>query len=343
MKHYLLSALMLLMAAVTMQAQNITVHGTVLSATDDEPLIGASVVPASANQGVTTDYDGNFTISVPENTVLNISYVGFETLSVKAQPNMTIRLNESVAALQELVVVGYSVQRKADLTGAVSVMDMKKPVSETSGNILNSLSGKLAGVNVIPDAAPGGTGSIRVRGMSTANSSNDPLYIIDGVPTDNINVINPADIESMQVLKDAASASIYGSRAANGVVIITTKQGNTGRLTVNVNYALSAQTLAKRYEMLDAEQWGQAYWVASANSGIKPSHVLYGDGDTPVLQPNCGDPNYPTTYTDWQDEVYRTAWTNNLTASISNSSDKGSTLFSLNYINQNGNIQDTFY
>ncbi len=343
MKHYLLSALMMLMALITAQAQNITVNGTVLSATDDEPLIGASVVPASTNQGVTTDYDGNFTISVPENTVLNISYVGFETLSVKAQPNMTIRLNESVAALQELVVVGYSVQRKADLTGAVSVMDMKKPVSETSGNILNSLSGKLAGVNVIPDAAPGGTGSIRVRGMSTANSSNDPLYIIDGVPTDNINVINPADIESMQVLKDAASASIYGSRAANGVVIITTKQGNTGRLTVNVNYALSAQTLAKRYEMLNAEQWGQAYWVASANSGIKPSHVLYGDGDTPVLQPNCGDPNYPTTYTDWQDEVYRTAWTNNLTASISNSSDKGSTLFSLNYINQNGNIQDTFY
>ena len=343
MKHYLLSALMMLMALITAQAQNITVNGTVLSATDDEPLIGASVVPASTTQGVTTDYDGNFTISVPENTVLNISYVGFETLSVKAQPNMTIRLNESVAALQELVVVGYSVQRKADLTGAVSVMDMKKPVSETSGNILNSLSGKLAGVNVIPDAAPGGTGSIRVRGMSTANSSNDPLYIIDGVPTDNINVINPADIESMQVLKDAASASIYGSRAANGVVIITTKQGNTGRLTVNVNYALSAQTVAKRYEMLNAEQWGQAYWVASANSGIKPSHVLYGDGDTPVLQPNCGDPNYPTTYTDWQDEVYRTAWTNNLTASISNSSDKGSTLFSLNYINQNGNIQDTFY
>ena len=343
MKHYLLSALMLLMATITMQAQNITVQGTVLSATDDEPLIGASVVPASTNQGVTTDYDGNFTITVPENTVLNISYVGFEQLSVKAQPTMTIRLKESVAALQELVVVGYSVQRKADLTGAVSVMDLKKPVSETSGNILNSLAGRLPGVNVIGDAAPGGTGSIRVRGMSTANSSNDPLYIIDGVPTDNINVINPADIESMQVLKDAASASIYGSRAANGVVIITTKQGNTGRLTVNVNYALSAQTVAKRYEMLNAEQWGQAYWVASANSGIKPSHVLYGDGDTPVLQPNCGDPNYPTTYTDWQDEVYRTAWTNNLTASISNSSDKGSTLFSLNYINQNGNIQDTFY
>ena len=133
----------------------------------------------------------------------------------------------------------------SDLTGAVSVMDMKDPISENSGNILNSMAGKLPGVNVIPDAAPGGTGSIRVRGMSTANSSNDPLYIIDGVPTDNLNCFNPADIESMQVLKDAASASIYGSRAANGVVIITTKQGKGDRMTINVNYAASAQTIAK--------------------------------------------------------------------------------------------------
>ena len=138
---------------------------------------------------------------------------------------MTITLKDNAAALDEIVVVGYTTQRKADLTGAVAVMNMKEPLSENSGNIMNSMAGKLPGVNVVPDAAPGGTGSIRVRGMSTANSSNDPLYIIDGVPTDNINCINPSDIETMQVLKDAASASIYGSRAANGVVIITTKQG----------------------------------------------------------------------------------------------------------------------
>lgn len=223
-------------------------------------------------------------------------------------------------------------------------MNMKEPLSENSGNIMNSMAGKLPGVNVVPDAAPGGTGSIRVRGMSTANSSNDPLYIIDGVPTDNINCINPSDIESMQVLKDAASASIYGSRAANGVVIITTKQGKGDRMTININYAASAQTVAKRYDMLDADQWGVAYWAASRNSNIKPSHVLYGSGDTPVLQKYVnGDTNYPTTNTDWQDQVYRTAWTNNLTASIANSTEKGSVMFSLNYINQDGNIQDTFY
>ena len=257
---------------------------------------------------------------------------------------MTITLKENSTSLDEIVVVGYTTQRKADLTGAVAVMNMKEPLSENSGNIMNSMAGKLPGVNVVPDAAPGGTGSIRVRGMSTANSSNDPLYVIDGVPTDNINCINPSDIETMQVLKDAASASIYGSRAANGVVIITTKQGKGDRLTINVNYAASAQTIAKRYKMLDANQWGVAYWAASANSNIKPSHVLYGNGDVPVLQPFVdGNPNFPTTNTDWQDEVYQTAWTNNLTASISNNTEKGSVMFSLNYINQNGNIKDTFY
>ncbi len=344
MKRTLLSALLLFVMAMIAQAQNITVHGTVVSAADDEPLIGASVVCEATTVGVTTDYDGNFTISVPEGSVLKFSYVGYVTAEEPARPAMTVRLAENSELLDEVVVVGYQTVRKADLTGAVAVMNMKEPLSENSGNIMNSMAGKLPGVNVVPDAAPGGTGSIRVRGMSTANSSNDPLYIIDGVPTDNINCINPSDIETMQVLKDAASASIYGSRAANGVVVITTRQGKGDRMTINVNYAASAQTIAKRYQMLDADQWGVAYWAASKASNIAPSHVLYGNGETPVLQPFVGgNENFPTTNTDWQDLVYRTAWTNNLTASISNNTEKGSVMFSLNYINQNGNIEDTFY
>ncbi len=334
----------MLLAVIGAQAQEITVSGTVLSGSDNEPLIGASVRAVATNAGTSTDIDGNFTIKVPQGSDLQVSYIGYEPQTLKAQPSMTITLKENSTSLDEIVVVGYTTQRKADLTGAVAVMNMKEPLSETAGNIMNSMAGKLPGVNVVPDAAPGGTGSIRVRGMSTANSSNDPLYVIDGVPTDNINCINPSDIETMQVLKDAASASIYGSRAANGVVIITTKQGKGDRLTINVNYAASAQTIAKRYKMLDANQWGVAYWAASANSNIKPSHVLYGNGDVPVLQPFVdGNPNFPTTNTDWQDEVYQTAWTNNLTASISNNTEKGSVMFSLNYINQNGNIKDTFY
>jgi TonB-linked SusC/RagA family outer membrane protein len=344
MKKTILYALFMLLAVIGAQAQEITVSGTVLSGSDNEPLIGASVRAVATNAGTSTDIDGNFTIKVPQGSDLQVSYIGYEPQTLKAQPSMTITLKENSTSLDEIVVVGYTTQRKADLTGAVAVMNMKEPLSENSGNIMNSMAGKLPGVNVVPDAAPGGTGSIRVRGMSTANSSNDPLYVIDGVPTDNINCINPSDIETMQVLKDAASASIYGSRAANGVVIITTKQGKGDRLTINVNYAASAQTIAKRYKMLDANQWGVAYWAASANSNIKPSHVLYGNGDVPVLQPFVdGNPNFPTTNTDWQDEVYQTAWTNNLTASISNNTEKGSVMFSLNYINQNGNIKDTFY
>ena len=344
MKRQILSAILLFFMAVAAQAQELTVHGTVVSAADKEPLIGASVVSDATKKGVSTDIDGNFILTVPSGSKVTVSYVGFEPKTLPAAPQMTFELDENNALLDEVVVVGYQTVRKADLTGAVAVMDMKEPLSENSGNIMNSMAGKLPGVLVVPDAAPGGTGSIRVRGMSTANSSNDPLYIIDGVPTDNINMINPADIESMQVLKDAASASIYGSRAANGVVIITTKQGKGDKLTVSVNYAISAQTIAKRYEMLNAEEWGRAYWAASKRSNIPPSHVLYGNGPVPVLQKYVGgDTNFPTTDTDWQDEVYRTAWTNNVTATVANNSEKGSVLFSANYINQNGNIRETFY
>ena len=344
MKRTILSATLLFIMAIMAQAQNITVHGKVLSKSGGEPLIGASVLCESTQTGASTDIDGNFTISVPEGATLKFSYIGFNPTEAKATPEMTIHLGENSEVLDDVVVVGYQIVRKADLTGAVSVMDMKEPLSENSGNIMSSMAGRLPGVNVVPDAAPGGTGTIRVRGMSTANSSNDPLYIIDGVPTDNINCINPSDIESMQVLKDAASASIYGSRAANGVVVITTKQGKGDRMTVNVNYSTNIQTIANRYEMLDANQWGIAYWAASNNSNITPSHVLYGNGETPVLQPYvAGNTNYPTTNTDWQDQVYRTAWTNNLTASISNNTDKSSVMLSLNYINQDGNIRETFY
>ncbi len=344
MKKGILTAIMFFLTAVMIHAQEINVQGTVISRVDDEPLIGATVICEVNKKGVATDIEGKFSMSVPKGSVLKVSYVGYQTVEVKAEPELTIYLDEDSGLLDELVVVGYQTVRKADLTGAVSVMDMKDPLSENSGNIMSSMAGKLPGVNVVPDAAPGGTGSIRVRGMSTANSSNDPLYVIDGVPTDNLNCINPNDIETMQVLKDAASASIYGSRAANGVVIITTKHGKGDRLSVNVSYALSAQTIAKRYDMMNADQWGQAYWIASRNAGMTPSIPLYGSGETPKLVEFInGDKNYPTTNTDWQDQVYQTAWTNNLTASVSNNTEKSSVLFSMNYINQTGNIVSSFY
>ncbi len=344
MKSTILSALLLLVAMVTAQAQNITVHGSVWSLTDDEPLIGASVAPTTnPTQGVSTDFDGNFTISVPAGAELVFSYVGYVPRTLAAEDGMRVVLSEDAAALDEIVVVGYQTVRKADLTGSVAVMDMKQPISENSGSIINSMQGRLPGVQVTTDAAPGGGGAIRVRGMSTVNG-NDPLYIVDGIPTDEIKSINPTDIESIQVLKDAASASIYGSRAANGVIIVTTRQGKGDKMQVTVNYAASLQTVGKRYNMLNSADWGTAYWAAARNSNVVPSHKLYGNGDVPKLVEFVdGNPNYPTADTDWQDEVYHTAWTNNLTASVSNSSDRGSFMFSANYINQDGMMIDTYY
>ena len=344
MKKLILSALLTIIAMVTATAQSVTIHGSVWGLNDDEPRIGATVAPAGdPTKGVTTDIDGNFTITVPKGTKLAISYIGYMRQVVEATPDMKVVLQDDALNLQEVVVTGYTTQRKADLTGAVAVMDMKQPISENAGSIINSMQGRMPGVSVTTNAAPGGGGEIRVRGMSTVNS-NAPLYIVDGIATDNITSINPSDIESMQVLKDAASASIYGSRAANGVIIITTRQGKGDKLQVNVNYAASVQFVGRTYDMLNAEEWGRAYWMAAANSHVTPSHPLYGNGATPQLVEFVnGNTNFPTTNTDWQDAVYRSAWTNNLTASVSNSSDRGSFMFSANYINQDGVMRETFY
>ena len=317
-------------------AQQVNVNGIVKDATG-ETVIGASVMVKGTKTGTVTDFDGNFHVECAPGSTLVISYIGYKTQEVKASENMEVTLQEDANDLQEVVVTGYTTQRKADLTGAVSVMNMKEPVSASDPNMLNSMQGKLAGVQIVTDAAPGGGGSsIVVRGMSSINGGS-PLLIVDGIATsENMNSINPADIESIQVLKDASSASIYGSRAANGVIIITTKQGKGEKLTVNVNYAASLQTVGKTYDMLNSTEWGQAYWAAAKNSNIAPSHPYYGSGDTP--QPIAGLAN-----TDWQDQVYRSAWTHNLSASVSNSSKKGSVMFSANYINQNGLIDYTFY
>ena len=317
--------------------------GTIVDNTG-EPIIGATIMEKGTSNGTISDIDGNFHLKTASGATLVISYIGFETQELPAQAGMNITMSDNAKELTEVVVTGYQVQRKADLTGAVSVMDMKGPISESDPNMLNSMQGKLAGVDIVTDAAPGGGSStIRVRGMSTVNAC-DPLYVIDGVATnENLNSLNSADIESIQVLKDASSASIYGSRAANGVIIITTKKGKDGKMAINLNYNAALQTVARSYDMLSAAQWGQAYWQACANDGIAPvgAASLYGTGDVPQLVSSVNGVN--TADTDWQKEVYSAAWTQNLSASISNASEKGSYLLSANYINQNGLMTNTFY
>ena len=295
----ILMSFLLFAVCASMNAQKIEASGTVI---DDmgEPVMMATVVQKGTGNGTTTDMEGHFSLQVDKGATLVISFIGYESVEMPASPNMNITLKDNAKELAEVVVTGYQVQRKADLTGAVAVMDMKGPISESDPNMLNSMQGKLAGVDIVTDAAPGGGSStIRVRGMSTVNAC-DPLYVIDGVATtENLNSLNSADIESIQVLKDASSASIYGSRAANGVIIITTKRGKNGKMNINVNYNAALQTVAKTHDMLSAAQWGQAYWQACANNGIAPTAAasLYGTGTTPQLVETVG--RYNTANTDW--------------------------------------------
>lgn len=343
-KRMLLSAAFVALG-VTAFAQQADVSGTVKDEAG-EAIIGASVTEEGTKNATVTDFDGNFRLKTAQGAKLRISYIGYKTATVTAGPSLNVVLTEDNNIMEELVVTGYTTQRRADLTGSVAVMDMDEPMSASNPNMLSSMQGKLAGVTIADDAAPGGGSStIRVRGMSTVNPNNSPLYIIDGVATtENLNSLNPADIESIQVLKDASSASIYGSRAANGVIIITTKQGKGDRLSVNVNYSLSLQTVAKTYDMLSAEQWGQAYWTAAQNSNVTASHPFYGSGATPQLGEWLdAAQTVRSANTDWQDEVYSEAWTHNLSASVSNSGEKGTVMFSLNYVNQDGLVDNTFY
>ena len=342
----------LLLAAMMLHAE-VQVSGTVIEAANGEPIIGASVVEEGTSNGTITDFDGNFALTVQDGAQVTISYVGFKAQTLPAQANMRVAMAEDSELLDEVIVTGYTTQRKADLSGAVSVMDMSKPQSESSATMLSSMQGRLAGVQITTDAAPGGgNSSIRIRGISTVNGS-DPLYVIDGIATtENLNSLNPGDIESIQVLKDASSASIYGSRAANGVIIITTKRGKKDRLSVNLGYSASLQTIARQHRMLNAEQWGTVYGQAALNAGITPTHPFYtfaADG-TATLNPSYTYTNangesvtMTPTNTDWQQAVYSPSWTHNVNASVANSSEKGSVYFSGNYMNQDGLVDETYY
>lgn len=323
-----------------------TVSGVVTDSKTGEPLIGATVLEEGTQNGTITDYDGKFTLSTKSGATLVISSVGYKPFIAKGSASMNVVMEEDTQNLEELVVTGYTTQRKADLTGAVSVMDMKEPISEGSANVLNSMQGRLSGVQIISDASPGGAGSsIRIRGMSTING-NEPLYVIDGVPTnENLSSLSSSDIESIQVLKDASSASIYGSRAANGVLIITTKRAQDEKVSVNIGYSATAQTRDKSYQMLNSTQWGDVYWAANKNAGLTPEHPFYGSGETPQLVEYLDGEakKVHSTNNNWQDEVYNTAWTHDVNASVAYKSKLGSFYFSGNYIDQNGLMKYTYY
>lgn len=373
MKKAILSAILLFIMAISAQAQDITVQGTVLSSADSEPLIGASVISdVKGTTGTATDLDGNFTLTVPQGSNLVISYIGYRTKTVKAEPKMTILLDEDTELLDELVVVGYQTMKKADLTGSVSVVSTKNFETSADTDPMRALQGKVPGMTVTANGSPSGTGSVRIRGIGSFNASQDPLFVIDGVPTTaSLNSLNMNDIESMQVLKDAASASIYGSRAANGVIIITTKKGKAGQNKVNVSFSanLTSQFYSSQSKMklMNTPQYATAMAQAALNDGLDP--VAYASSYGLNLNAANGYPisvydiatnrynNYTVngyydgyinskrtmlmSDTDWLDEISRTGFSQSYDASVSSATEKSSVLFSLGYKKNSGILKYT--
>ena len=352
MKNTIITALALLTLATVTNEQNITLLGTVISATDSEPLIGASVVPEGQSAtGVVTDIDGNFSISAPEGSSLVISYVGFRPKTVKAAAHLTVALDEDSKILDEVVVVGYSTQRKVDVTGAITAVDVNEINKQNENNPIKALQGRVPGMNIAADGGPSGSATVRIRGIGTLNN-NDPLYIIDGVPTKGgMHELNPGDIESIQILKDAASASIYGSRAANGVIVITTKRGSDLRISLDASVA--AQFYTNKMKVLNTEGYGRAMWQAYVNDGQDPNtnglgfcyDWGYDASGYPVLN-GISMARYldaagttSSADTDWFDLTTRTGLIQNYNLSVSGSTDKLSSFFSLGYYKNLGVIK----
>lgn len=349
MKKTFLFALLSMMC-IMVEAQTLTVKGNVVSKTDGEPIIGATVVEASqTTNGTITDFDGNFTLTVPQGAQLSVSYVGFKTINVKAQATMNVVLEEDTEMLGEVVVTGYMAEKKASLTGSVAVVKMKDVADVPTGNVLSSLQGRVAGMNITTDGTPGGGNTnTLIRGKSSfRDGANGPLYVIDGVMTrDNISsILSSNDVESIQVLKDAASAAIYGAQAANGVIIITTKRAKQGEARVDFDMSLTAQTYTCGFDMLDAHQWGEVYWAAYkyANNGATPSSEVYGNGATPQLQNYIGlnGAKVKAQDTNWRDEIYHTALMQNYSATLSKGSENGSFSLAMNYLDHDGLVKNT--
>ncbi|MCF8302028.1 MAG: TonB-dependent receptor [Bacteroidales bacterium] len=344
MKRLIVSLLMLCISVVAF-GQQTEASGTVVEKATNEPIPGVTVLEKGTNNGTVTDINGKFTLKVSSDATLVFSFVGMKKQEVPVAGNTTfnIALEQTQVGLEEFVVTGYQVQRKADLTGAVSVVKVEDAKQESNPNIISSIQGRVSGLQVTSSGEPGGGAtSLNIRGFSTIND-NAPLYVIDGVPTKTgINKINPNDIESIQVLKDAASASIYGSRASNGVIVITTKKGKDGDMDVSFNSYVGVQGLRNRLDVLNAKEWGEVYWQAKRNAGETPSHPQYGSWKEPIM-PSYIDANneIPAGNTDWIDEAFDPAMMQYYNLGISNSSDKGNVYFSTSYTDQEGIMRYT--
>ncbi|CAM4322426.1 SusC/RagA family TonB-linked outer membrane protein [Zobellia nedashkovskayae] len=323
------------------------VSGTVI----DEagvPIPGANIFVEGTEYGSVSDFDGNFSIEIPSNlTTLSVTYIGYkrQDVNVEGLQTVNITLLESASQLEEIIVVGYGTESRKNITGAIASISPAEINTQPKSNVVEMLDGRLPGVQIMSDNSPGGGTSIRVRGFSTINS-NDPLVIIDGVPASNgLNGINPTDIESIQVLKDAASSSIYGSRAANGVVIITTKKGSDTESGYEVTFDSYAglQSSYNMPRMLNAQQYGDLLWQATINDGGTPSNDIYGNDPTQAVIPEYlnAEQTIPSGDVDWVNEIMQTASVQSYNLSLAKGDAKGQHMFSVGYFNQEGLIKYT--
>ena len=345
------------------QAQSIPISGTVRDESK-AGLPGVNVLEKGTANGTITDIAGKFSLSVNSDATLVFSFVGYvsKEVAVGGQTVIDTDLQVDVTTLSEVVVTGYGSERKADITGAVAVVDMKPIQANSTGNPMQSLQGRVAGLYIEKNGgSPTGENSrILIRGLNTLGN-NDPLYIIDGTPTQNpliFNTLNPSSIESVQVLKDASASSIYGSRASNGVIIVTTKDGSSKgaeKLTIQLNSSLGfASERPQRYKMLNAVQRGEALWRGAVNDKTNPNSPLYtfdwnGDFSNPVLNkvtpvnPVGGNPLVPAGDTDWQNTTYKQAVISQTDLTLSGSSANSSILVNMGYLKNTGVMAFTNY
>ena len=333
----LLSVLFLLsftLAAV--YAQNIQIKGTVVSGTDNEPLPGVNVVvKGNTSTGTITDFNGTFTLSAPADAILSISYIGFKSqeIAVKGHKDIKIVLQEDAETLDEVVVVGYGVQKKSVVTASIAKVSADDLASTAPVRMDNALKGLASGVTVTSSSGqPGAAAQIRVRGVGTIRTENgaaDPLYIVDGMPLEGgLDYLNPNDIASIEVLKDAASGAVYGARAANGVILVTTKTGKIGKTKVTYDFSYGWQSAWKKRDVLNASEYALMINEGAINAGIAPKFsdpYSYGQG------------------TNWQDEVFNNnAPMMNHQVSVSGASEKVNYLFSLGFYTQDGIVGGNF-
>ena len=306
----------------SIQQQTITVSGVVMGS-DGEPLMGVNVVEKGTTNGTITDLDGKYTLNVGPNAVLQFSYIGYVSsdIAVNGQRTVNVTMKEDSQNLDEVVVVGYGSVRKADLAGSVSVLDNKAFKDQPIKQVSDALQGRVSGVQVQSSGVPGGTVKIRVRGSGSINRSNDPLYVIDGIVRESgLTGLNPDDIQSMQILKDASSTAIYGSRGANGVVLITTKTGKANTRQITFDAQITAGTVAKRYDTLNAYEFATLYNTYRANT--------FSSDQLSAFQRGGG--------TNWQDEIFQTGITQDYKVTFSGGSDKTQYIVSGNYVGQEG-------